>query len=112
MVPKMTMQVQLVLRLLLVDPTREWYGLELGQESGLPSGTYHPILHRLETAGWLESRWEQVDVHAEKRPRRRYYRLTRDGVVQARQALARAGRSRSSPRLLVPPELRPADGGQ
>ena len=53
MAPKMTMQVQLVLRLLLADPVKEWYGLELGQQSGLPSGTYHPILNRLEAAGWL-----------------------------------------------------------
>ena len=107
---KMTLQTQLVLRELLGDPTKEWYGLELGQASGLPSGTYSPILHRLETAGWLESRWEEVDVHVEKRPRRRYYRLTRDGVVEARHALARASRSKSSPRLMPHPKLGLSDG--
>lgn len=105
MAPKMTMTTQLVLRLLLVDPSKEWYGLKLGQESGLPSGTYHPILQRLETIGWLESHWEDVDPKQKHRPRRRYYRLTRDGVVQARQALARASLSKSSPTLLAHPKL-------
>jgi DNA-binding PadR family transcriptional regulator len=109
---KMTMQTQLVLRLLLVDPAREWYGLELGQESGLPSGTYHPILGRLKTAGWLESRWEEVDAHAEKRPRRRYYRLTRDGIDGARAALAKASTSKSSPRLLAHPQLGLSEPGR
>jgi len=110
MAPKMTMQTQVVLRLLLKDPSREWYGLALGQESGLPSGTIHPILVRLKSAGWLESRWEQVDVHVEKRPRRRYYRLTGEGVVEARQALARASASKSSPTVPANLKLGLADG--
>jgi PadR family transcriptional regulator, regulatory protein PadR len=110
MVPKMTMQTQTVLRLLLEDPAKQWYGLKLGEASGLPTGTIHPILVRLEGVGWLESEWEQVDVHAQKRPRRRYYRLTRDGVVQARQAMARASASKSSPTLLAYPKLGLADG--
>jgi PadR family transcriptional regulator len=33
----------------------------------------HPILARLERAGWLSSRWEAVNPHREGRPRRRYY---------------------------------------
>jgi DNA-binding PadR family transcriptional regulator len=109
---KMTMQMQLVLRLLLAEPTRERYGLEVGQQTGLPSGTYHPILNRLETAGWLESRWEDADPHEEHRPRRRYYRLTGDGVVAARQALARASQSKSSPKLVPFPKLGLVDGGR
>jgi DNA-binding PadR family transcriptional regulator len=95
----MTLQTQLVLRLLLTDPSKEWYSLAVGQESGLANGTVHPILARLESAGWLESRWEQVDPREEKRPRRRYYRLTGEGVVEARRALARAQASKSSPKV-------------
>jgi len=108
----MTLQTQMVLRLLLDDPSKEWYGLELGQRSGLPSGTIHPITVRLENLGWLESRWEDVDPRAEKRPRRRYYRLTRDGALQARQALARAHQSKSSPTLVGQWKLGLADGAQ
>jgi PadR family transcriptional regulator, regulatory protein PadR len=50
----------------------------------------HPILARLETVGWLESRWEEIDPRVEGRPARRYYRLTPDGMELAPSALARA----------------------
>ena len=61
----MTIPTQLVLRALLADPSKELYGVEIGQTAGLPSGTVHPILARLETVGWLESRWEEIDPRAE-----------------------------------------------
>src|SRR5215831_15652542 len=88
--PRMTLPTQLVLRALLKNPTHELYGLQLGQTAGLPSGTVHPILARLEKIGWLESRWEDTDPHQQGRPRRRYYRLTPDGAEHARLALAQA----------------------
>jgi PadR family transcriptional regulator PadR len=86
----MTLPTQLVLRTLLEDPTKEFYGLEICAAAGLPSGTIHPILARLENAGWLASRWEEIDPREKGRPRRRYYRLTPDGTVLARDALARS----------------------
>jgi DNA-binding PadR family transcriptional regulator len=64
--------------------------VEIGTAAGLPSGTVHPILARLETMGWLTSRWEDIDPRAEGRPVRRYYQLTPDGMELARAALARA----------------------
>lgn len=88
--PRMTLPTQLVLRALLEHPTREMYGLEICAAAGLPSGTIHPILARLEQAGWLESHWEEVDPKEKGRPRRRYYRLSPDGIELARDALARA----------------------
>ena len=97
--PRMTLPTQLVLRALLEDPGVERYGLEIGDASGLPSGTIHPILARLERLGWLESRWEDVDPRDAGRPARRYYRLTTDGVERARDGLARAYRPQ---RGLVP----------
>ncbi|MGZ4626042.1 MAG: PadR family transcriptional regulator [Kineosporiaceae bacterium] len=100
----MTIPAQLVLQVLLEDPQREIYGRELGEAAGLPSGTVHPILARLEGMGWLESRWEDIDPSTAGRPARRYYRLTPDGAVQARDALARAYRARS------PRTARPAPG--
>jgi PadR family transcriptional regulator, regulatory protein PadR len=84
----MTLPTQLVLRAMLENPTREMYGLQICQVAGLPSGTIHPILARLEGIGWLESRWEDTDPHRQGRPRRRYYRLTADGAERARVALA------------------------
>lgn len=91
----MTLQVQLVLGALLADPAADRYGLQLCEETGLPSGTIYPILARLERLGWIESSWEAPSRHvAAGRPRRRYYRLSGDGAGQARAALARARGSR------------------
>lgn len=95
--PRMTIPTQLVLRALLEDPTRETYGLEICRKAGLPTGTIHPILARLEKEfGWLTSRWEDVKAEEAGRPRRRYYRLTEDGAERARIALARATTSISA----------------
>ena len=92
--PRMTIPTQLVLRALL-RPGSERYGLEIGEAAGLPSGTIHPILARLERLGWVESRWEDVDPVEAGRPARRYYRLTTDGIELARDGLARAYRPRT-----------------
>lgn len=88
--PRMTIPVQLVLRALLAEPTQEMYGLQICAAAGLPSGTIHPILARLQGLGWLESQWECAMPQDERRPRRRYYKLTGDGAEQARIALAQA----------------------
>jgi len=90
----MTIPTQLVLQVLLAEPGGERYGYEIGESAGLASGTVHPILARLEGAGWVESRWEDVDSRAAGRPARRYYRLTADGAHAAPEALARAHRPR------------------
>src|SRR5262249_11409740 len=79
-----------VLRAMLTEPAHEMYGLQICAEAGLPSGTIHPILARLEGFGWLESRWEDADPREQGRPRRRYYRLTQAGAERARHALDRA----------------------
>jgi PadR family transcriptional regulator, regulatory protein PadR len=89
--PRMTIPTQLVLGALLADPGQEMYGLQICAASGLPSGTVHPILARLEDEfGWLASRWEDVKPKDEGRPRRRYYQLTESGAGHARAALARS----------------------
>ena len=100
--PRMTIPTQLVLRALLSDPEHELYGVEIGTQAGLPSGTVHPILARLETVGWLTSRWEEIDPRAEGRPARRYYRLTPNGLELARSALARAYTATARPGWLRP----------
>ena len=92
--PRMTIPTQYVLSTLLAEPDRERYGAEIGMAAGLASGTIHPILARLEGVGWLTSRWEQINPSAAGRPARRYYRLTTEGVSDARAALAAAHRIR------------------
>lgn len=101
--PRMTIPTQLVLTELLTDPTRELYGLEIGRQAGLHSGTIHPILARLEAIGWVTSRWEDVDPRAASRPARRYYRLTESGALAARPALARAARAVAIRRTMPAP---------
>ena len=99
----MTIPTQLVLEALLADPERELYGLEIGEAAGLRSGTVHPILARLESYGWLSSRWEDIDPSSEGRPPRRYYALTAQGAQAARAALARAYRPSAAARLRPQP---------
>ncbi|HEY7177321.1 MAG TPA: helix-turn-helix transcriptional regulator [Micromonosporaceae bacterium] len=96
--PRMTTSVLKVVSALLAEPAAERYGLDLVHETGLASGTLYPILLRLERAGWVEPRWEDVDPVAAGRPSRRYYKLTplgaaeaRREIAQMRQHLARAG---------------------
>ena len=103
--PRMTIPTQRVMEALLADPSVELYGIEIGDAAGLPSGTVHPILARLEGLGWLTSRWEDIDPSVAGRPARRYYQLTPDGVQAARSALARAyrGGAQSRPRPLGGP---------
>jgi PadR family transcriptional regulator len=86
--PRITTSVLRVVSAMLADPTAERYGLDLMEDTGLASGTLYPILVRLERAGWVESRWEDIDPAAEGRPSRRYYRLTPDGVTDGRREIA------------------------
>jgi PadR family transcriptional regulator, regulatory protein PadR len=94
--PRMTLATRQVLNALLDDPGHGVYGIQIGEAAGLPSGTIHPILARLESHGWVESTWEDIDPRREGRPARRYYRLTAAGATRARHALARV--ERQSPR--------------
>jgi PadR family transcriptional regulator, regulatory protein PadR len=107
----MTIPTQRVLASLL--GADELYGADIGREAGLPSGTVHPILARLEGLDWATSRWEDVDPRVEGRPPRRYYRLTTEGRDQALTALAKARRpagtaGRATPRRTGGPPGRPA----
>ncbi len=85
---RMTVQVARVLSVMLANPKAEHYGLSVLREADLSSGSLYPILRRLEQARWLTSSWEAVDAAEAGRPRRRYYQLTGEGVVAARNALA------------------------
>jgi PadR family transcriptional regulator PadR len=103
----MTDQTMRLLTAMLTDPTGDWYGLQLSEAANLKSGTIYPALARLEHYGWLESNWEQVDPRTEGRPRRKLYRLTRDGAATAKALVAERsiGQLESSKRRrsLLPP---------
>jgi PadR family transcriptional regulator PadR len=66
------------------------HGFDIIDETGLPGGTVYPALTRMERAGLLTSDWEDVKVaRAEKRPPRRYYTVTREGLATLGEALER-----------------------
>ena len=81
------------------------YGFDIMEETGLTSGTVYPALDRLETLGFARSEWEDARVaQTEKRPPRRYFRITTDGALELQEALERHG---SLARLDLSPFLRP-----
>lgn len=91
----MTSPTLKVIGIFLAEPDREFYGLELRTATGLANGTLYQRLMDLEAYGWLESRWEYPDSDERAgRPPRRYYRLTEEGAVQAREKVERAARAR------------------
>lgn len=92
--PQITRHVLRLFALMTSDVLGWWWGMKLSAELDLRSGTIYPLLARLEKAGWLESRWEDVDPAEAERPRRRLYRLTGQGQRVASDALAQ---------LAVPP---------
>jgi PadR family transcriptional regulator, regulatory protein PadR len=66
------------------------HGFDIIDTTGLPGGTVYPSLTRMERDGLVESEWEDsAEARAEKRPARRYYRITREGVRVLNEALAR-----------------------
>jgi len=79
-----------LLDVLLQDPTKEYFGLELADAAGIHTGTIYPQLARLEQLGWLTSAWEEINEREIGRRRRRYYRMTGEGVSAARDQVARA----------------------
>ncbi|GII26559.1 PadR family transcriptional regulator [Planotetraspora mira] len=98
-----------VIKVFLAEPDRELYGLELRAETGLANGTLYPRLAQLEGYGWLESRWEYAESDERAgRPPRRYYRLTREGAVRAREEAERADRVHQSGGLRTRPGLQGA----
>ena len=110
-----------VLRVFVTWLDNPVYGLDIVRETGLASGSVYPILHRLETEGWLASRWENIDPTVEGRPARRLYSLTAQGatgaaalerVVEERKRRARLGWQRElrvGPRELWRAPRRPAN---
>ena len=66
------------------------YGFDIMDASGLPSGTVYPALRRLERSGYVKSKWEaDIVAHQAKRPRRRYYEVSRVGRDALSLALQR-----------------------
>ena len=93
---RLSLQTLRVLEAFLDNPTEQLSGADVRRRGHLTSGTLYPILLRLESAGWLASRWEQVDPTSVGRPRRRLYRLTSGGLRRASEVFASFSRANFS----------------
>jgi len=69
-----------------------WAIMKAAHRSG---PTVYGVLDRLESAGWVTARWEDVPANV-NRPRRRLYRLTATGNSAASKLLAERRPSRST----------------
>jgi PadR family transcriptional regulator, regulatory protein PadR len=76
-----------VLRFFMEDPRQPRSGAEISRATKTGSGTLYPLLARLEAAGWIEGKWEEVDPRVVGRPRKRLYTLTAIGQRSAYDAL-------------------------
>lgn len=87
----------------LMDAQEPVWGLALAKAVERAPGTVYPILSRLEDLGWITGEWEGDSAHTG--PRRRYYRLTDVGRVEAAAVLAARPQ-----RAVAPPTPRLAFG--
>jgi len=78
------------------------YGFDIADRTGLQTGTVYPALRRLESLGYVRSKWEaEQTARREQRPARRYYEITRAGseaLAAALKRFAHLGRLNPGPR--------------
>jgi len=66
------------------------HGADIMEATGQGGGTVYKVLRRLEERRLIEGRWEDPAIgERERRPRRRYYRVTAEGESELFRALAR-----------------------
>ena len=76
------------------------FGFDIMDATGLTSGTVYPTLEKLEDQGLLRSRWEDPYLaRRERRPARRYFRLTPGGEAALGSAMERHKMFRPVPGL-------------
>jgi PadR family transcriptional regulator PadR len=89
---RMSFDTLRVLEAFLENPSDALSGADVQKRGHMASGTVYPILLRLESAGWFISRWEGIDSSIAGRPRRRFYRLTTNGLRRASEVFQSFGR--------------------
>ncbi|PJE27130.1 PadR family transcriptional regulator [Pseudooceanicola marinus] len=95
-----------VLTFLSHRPDKEFSGYEICGAISIASGTLYPLLIKLHQSGLLQQRWEDVDPKEVGRPRRRYYRISGDGIraLQERERVLK-------PTLKPSPDVAQSFGG-
>lgn len=85
--PRMSGPTLKALRQLVMAAPTAVAGADITRATQVAAGTLYPLLARLEAAGWIVGRWEDVDPRVVGRPRRRFYALTEVGMRRARAEL-------------------------
>ena len=66
------------------------HGADIMEATAQGGGTVYKVLRRMEERGWVAGRWEDASVaERERRPRRRYYRVTSEGQSELARAAQR-----------------------
>ena len=79
----------LILKTLAVGPMHGWGISQRIQQTSaevlrVNQGSLYPALHRLESAGWIDSEWGA----SENNRQAKFYRLTKNGLKQLREETA------------------------
>jgi PadR family transcriptional regulator PadR len=81
------------------------HGADVMAATGHGGGTVYKVLRRLENRELIEGVWEDPEIaERQRRPRRRYYRLTDRGTAELEAAMRRYGELGSRPLGEVAPE--------
>jgi DNA-binding PadR family transcriptional regulator len=90
--PLLTYTSASVARVLIKNPSREHYGVQIYRDAGVAPGTVYPMLEEWSRRGWLSYREETADEarkRGSKGPPRRYVRLTRRGLTALTEYIQR-----------------------
>lgn len=101
---RITRTVVLVAAALMEQPHERQWGYDLSQRAGVSSNALYQVVARFHERGWLADGWEKVDPAA-KRPPRRYYTITANGMARLGALLADASRDRRFTELNLNPGL-------
>lgn len=89
---------------LLERPDERQYGYDLSKRADVNSNALYQVLGRMYERGWLHDGWEQVDPKV-KRPPRRYYTITPNGLARLGALVADASRDRRFAALNLKPGM-------
>ena len=85
------------------------FGFDIMDATGFTSGTVYPALDKLESFGYVTSKWEDPRcARRDKRPLRRYFDLTNAGAMALAAALTRY--KNLKPVSLAAWRVRPTEG--
>lgn len=101
---RVTRAVVLVALALLEKPDERQWGYDVAQRAGVNANALYQILGRFHERGYLTDGWEDMDP-AEKRPPRRYYTITPNGMARLGAILAHASQDRRFAGLNLKPGL-------